>query len=220
MSIYLNSYHPLSKNKVGMERALRYKLPPFVDASCRREPDFESNYPSISSLCRGRNFAPRLSVDDIIVYITVKRDYLNYGSPHWRLTAILKVIERLDSHVEAADWYRKRLLPLPSNCMVPGNDPLPASMTAYKDGGCNVVLNEDRAYHQRAMDYGRFLVCKALYKALKCPPIISDQVMLKAFKSIPVTRNPPTIAARQLRLLVEHLGISSHVKQLDKICSR
>lgn len=220
MPIYLNTYHPLCKNQIGLERAHRYKIPLFVDASYRREPDFESHHPSITSVCRGRNFAPRLRKDDVVVYMTVKGDYLNTGAKHWRFTCILKVSKRLESHVEAANWYRRNHIPLPSNCMVPGNGPLPVSMTAHKSGICNAVLREDRSYQQRARDYGAFLVCTALYRQLDNPPMISPFLMNKVFRRFPVTRNPPQIEPEQLRSLIEQLGVTESVQQLDLLCPR
>lgn len=220
MPIYLTSYHPLCINRIGLERARKHDIPPFVDASCRREPDLESKLPSISSLCRGRNFAPRLHKNDVAVYITVKRDYLNHGVNHWRLTAILQVLERLDSHSDAATWYMTRRLPLPSNCIVPGNKPLPASKTAYKVGTCNAVSNADQEYRERAKNWGTVLVCDDLYKELDNPPVISERILMKVFNRIPGTRTPPEIKPHELRSLVEQLGIAQHVKGLDLICSQ
>jgi hypothetical protein len=44
--------------------------PPFIDASCRREPDLESRYPSITALCREGHFAPHLHEGDVVAYMT------------------------------------------------------------------------------------------------------------------------------------------------------
>ena len=218
MPIYLTSYHPLCINRIGLERAREHGIPPFVDASCRREPDLESELPSITSLCRGRNFAPRLQNNDVAVYITVKRDYLNHGVNHWRLTAILQVLERLDSHSDAATWYMTRHLPLPSNCIVPSNKPLSASKTAYKVRACIAVSNADQEYRERAKNWGTFLVCRTLYKELDNPPVISERILMKVFNRIPGTRTPPEIKPRELRSLAEQLGIARHVKRLDFTC--
>lgn len=218
MPIYMNSYHPLCINRIGQERAKKYSIPPFVDASCRREPDLESNRPSISSLCRGRNFAPRLVENDVVVYITVKRDYLSHGAKHWRLAAILQVLERRDSHSDARDWYVKNNLPLPSNCMVTGNAPLAVSKTAYKSGTCNEVSKADQDYRKRAKDNPEFLICRALYLELHSPTIISERMMMRAFKRIPPTRTPSQIEPHELLSLIEQLGITQNVKRLDRIC--
>jgi hypothetical protein len=93
----------------GREAVKRFALPPFVDGSCRREPDFESEFPSISGLCRKAKFAPRLHVGDTAIYVTTK------GGWGRRLVAVLRVRERFDSHAEAAEWYRELGLALPGN---------------------------------------------------------------------------------------------------------
>jgi hypothetical protein len=96
--IYLVTCRPLIATRHGITAARRHGLPPFVDASCRREPDFENPRPSISAICRGRNFAPRLRVGDLAVYLTVKGRYPGLAEPHWRLVAVLEVVERFPSH--------------------------------------------------------------------------------------------------------------------------
>lgn len=42
----LNSYTPLCFNKMGRIAIQKYAFPPYVDSSCRREPDFQNEYPS------------------------------------------------------------------------------------------------------------------------------------------------------------------------------
>jgi hypothetical protein len=69
---YLNTYAPLVHNRFGREACRVYGHPRFVDASCRREPDLESSFPSISALCRAQMFAPRLHVGDRVIYMTKK----------------------------------------------------------------------------------------------------------------------------------------------------
>src|ERR1043166_8620255 len=99
---FLSSYRPLCRTPHGMRAAARFGTPSFVDGSCRREPDFESRYPSITALCRAGKFAPRLKPGDRIAYIT-KRG--NYGTAvgHWRVVAMLEVAYRFESHAIAAD---------------------------------------------------------------------------------------------------------------------
>jgi len=41
MAIYMSSFCPLICTDAGKQAAGKYKLPPFIDGSCRREPDFE-----------------------------------------------------------------------------------------------------------------------------------------------------------------------------------
>src|ERR1041384_8461908 len=88
---FLNSYKPLCYFKQGREAIKTFGLPPFIDASCRREPDLQSQFPSISALCRIEKFVPYRRVGDSIIYMTVRDTYKPERTPHWRLTAILKV---------------------------------------------------------------------------------------------------------------------------------
>lgn len=74
MKAFLVAYRPLIHRRAGRVAAEQFHLPPFLDGSCRREPDLESAFPSISALCRGRNFAPRLRVGDLAAYLAAKRE--------------------------------------------------------------------------------------------------------------------------------------------------
>jgi hypothetical protein len=106
MSIYLATYRPLISTPEGQRAVVRFNIPPYVDGSCRREPDFECEFPSISALCRGELFAPHLNEGDEIVYITTK-DFYGEAFRHWRVVAGLKVLKRFASHPDAATWYRE-----------------------------------------------------------------------------------------------------------------
>jgi hypothetical protein len=218
VSIYLNSYRPLSKSKVGLDRAISHKIPPFVDGSCRREPDLESKFPSITALCRKGKFAPKLKQGDVVVYITVMGTYLDVRPRHWRLTAILKVLKAFPSHGEGARWYATHGYQVPSNCMVPGNPPMPMSKTAYQKTGCHTIEKANDTYRKRASDHGIFLVCKELYRNLRNPPVIHRKTMLTVFGKIPGTQNPPRIQPQKLRALVETLRVADKVKKIDRIC--
>ncbi len=66
-----------------------YNFPPFIAGSCRREPDFENDFPSITSLCRQEKFAPLLFPNDVVVYITVKGDHYRL---YWQLRIKKKTI--------------------------------------------------------------------------------------------------------------------------------
>lgn len=154
---FLCSYRPLAKSALGRRAVNQFGLPPFVDASCRREPDFESKFPSISALCRSAHFAPRLHIGDKVIYITRKAHYFNAAEGHWRLVAILKILASFESHAVAADWYRAERLPLPSNCMVPGNPPLALEMT---DRHYNDLRRWDASYRLRAKTWGVFHACE------------------------------------------------------------
>jgi hypothetical protein len=120
---FYNSFRPLLNTSAGRAAVHRFELAPYIDGSCRREPDFESEFPSISGLCRKDKFAPRLHVGDTTIYVTTK------GGWGRRLVAVLRVRERFESHDEAAAWYRELGLPLPSNCWVDGNPPIPYEQT-------------------------------------------------------------------------------------------
>jgi hypothetical protein len=139
---FLNTYVPLVATSAGRAASETHAIPPFVDGSIRREPDLEQPYPSISCLCRAGNFAPRLRASDIVGYMTCKGRYGEPREPHRRLTAVLEVIAVVPSHAEAAHWYRDRDLPLPSNCMVPGNlpKPLAESHRKHRGGRCGLGL--------------------------------------------------------------------------------
>ena len=99
----------------------------------RREPDFESAFPSISASSRGKNFAPCLRPGDTVVYTTTKGRWgpaeIGRVELHWRLVAVLEVFQRFETHDEAARWYRGQGLAVPGNCVVEGNPPLPTPLS-------------------------------------------------------------------------------------------
>jgi hypothetical protein len=128
-NVFLSTFRPLVRNRARRQAVDMFGLPPYVDSSCRRDPDLEHAFPSISALCHVKLFAPRLYKRDVVAFITKKDWHGGHDESHWRLVAILRVLRRFETHADAAEWYRKRGLPLPSNCMVPGNPPLPLEKT-------------------------------------------------------------------------------------------
>lgn len=204
--IFLNSYNPLIKNRRGRSVVGKYGILPYVDDSCRREPDFESDYPSITALCRAGNFAPHRNESDVVVYITTKGKYPGYPGPHWRLTAILEVVRRFETHREASKWYISRGLKIPSNCIVPGNNPLPLEMTSNKDKYSRVE-RWDAVYKKRARADGVFLACKPIFSGLCNPPIITEEIICCVFGKIPSTRNPPKISDDEYNNLRQITGV-------------
>jgi hypothetical protein len=52
--IYLNTYRPLIGNDAGVAAVQKYGIAPYVDSSCRREPDLEHPKPAISE-CQFRD---------------------------------------------------------------------------------------------------------------------------------------------------------------------
>lgn len=209
---YLVTYRPLVLTRMGRRAVKDHGLPPFIDGSCRREPDFESAYPSITALCRGSRFAPRLQPGDRIVYITTKGSYLERRERHWRLTAVLRVLHRFPSHEQAASWYRERDLSPPSNCMVTGNPPLPLKLTSgaakkFGDDPERALRLWDYSYRQRARENSVLIACTPMFLELQKPPAITEPAMKHAFGRIPGTQNPPVIPESQYRTLLEQAGI-------------
>jgi hypothetical protein len=207
MTIFLNSYRPLIRYVEGQQAISAFHLPPYLDYSCRREPDFMSTYPSISALCRVKKFAPRLHEGDSAVYITCKGSYQGIKPSHWRLVAILEVLKRFESHADAAHWYSNQEIALPRNCMVEGNPPLPIELTASITEFGTDLRRWDLAYQLRARKCGVFLACKPQFLELYNPPIITEEIMCAAFNRIPGTQNPPTISRVEFEKLKGLYGI-------------
>ncbi len=206
MKIFVNTYRPLVHNKAGRTAVQKHGLPPFVDASCRREPDLEADFPAITALCRLWRFAPRLHENHIAVYLTVKGMYAGCAERHWRLTAILQVIKRFENHEDAAKWYRTAGLPLPSNCMVEGNAPVALDKT---DGFHSSLEAWDRHYRMKARECPVFLVCRPLFRELNDPPILT--------RHVPATRTPPAVSVERVQRLLEEAGVNL---TLPMECSR
>ena len=220
--ILLNTYRPLNLTNYGSEASIKFNVPPYVDGSCRREPDFESEYPSITALCRGRACAPRLFEGDRTVYLTVKSDYGNLGETHYRLTAILKIYKRFENHQDAASWYLKNKIQLPSNCLIDGNPPLAIEKTAgLKPTQMKRIMNQDESirnkqlskmlkewddeYWDKTKKYPVFLVCKKIFVDLINPPIFFIKDFIKIFGIVPVTRTPLEIYMKEYKKILNHI---------------
>lgn len=190
-------------------------MPAFIDGSCRREPDFESRFPSITAACRGRNFAPRLHVGDRVAYLSVKHKYPGDAHSGWRLVAVLRVIRRFSSHEAAASWYRASGVPLPSNCIVDGNPPIefvatngnpPAEVRVRVCGEANpakAVRLWDATYRRRVNRWPVFLLGEAEFRETVAPLQVLDADLREVFGRIPGTRNPPEIDCTQLARLLQ-----------------
>jgi hypothetical protein len=207
MKYFLNSYRPLTGYAAGQQAILAFHLPPYLDYSCRREPDFMSTYPSISALCRVKKFAPRLHEGDITIYITCKGSYQGIKARHWRLVAILEVLKRFELHTDAELWYTSQGIPLPRNCMVKGNPPLDIALTAPITEFGTDLRRWDLEYQKRARKSSVFLACKSQFLELYNPPIITEEIMCKAFNRIPGTQNPPAILQEEYEKLKGLCGI-------------
>ena len=215
-ALYLNTYGPLVMTRAGRQAALAYGLPPFVDGSIRREPDLEHPFPSISCLCRADRFAPRLRVGDVVAYLTTKGRYRR-AERHWRLTAILRIAAQFDDHAAAAVAYRAAGLPLPSNCMVPGNPSKPVCHSHRHNEHRH--LADDEAFRRRwdddylrwrAEPYPRFVACEPLYVNLSWDaPVVHDRDLRSVFGKVPGTRNPGALDLSKLAALTRRLGIAA-----------
>jgi len=225
-TIRLNSFHPLCTTDIGLRAVNQLGFLPFIDASCRREPDFENEYPSITALCRQGTFAPKLFPNDIIVYITVKGKWLtNYD--HFRLIAILVVIDKKQTHYSAAAWYRNYNINLPSNCMVEDNPPYQFHETAGNYDKITEIRkflnhNEDKQklignrrveiwnndYLEKSIKWGDFIITKPIFTELTNPPILTEENMRTIFGRVPKTRNPNIITKEQLKNLATYADIN------------
>lgn len=217
--VLLNTYQPLCLTNYGKKAISEFNISPYVDGSCRREPDFESLFPSITALCRGRACAPRLQVGDIIVYLTVKRKYEEEKPNHRKLVSILKVIKRFNNHQEGARWYKRKNLPIPSNCLIENNPPLEIKYTLGLGHREMKRLDEfesnrkakimrlklqgwDNEYWEKVNRYPVFLVTEAIYLNLNEPPSLFDEDLIGVFGKIPMTRTPPIIEQNELEKLL------------------
>jgi hypothetical protein len=226
MTIYLVKYRPLNSTPEGQRAIMQLNILPYVDGSCRREPDMECEFPSISALCRGELFAPNLIEGDEVVYITTKN---LYGEPFWhrRIIARLKVFKRFGSHLEAAAWYRRNVGKLPSNCMVAGNPPLPLNHTSRGTSNCApgcgtaaaTLKQWNEHYQKRADNFPVFLACKTVWKELASPAILTDQAAFKILKSWARVRSraPIKITDAELKALESLRLIQKNPKKLSGI---
>jgi hypothetical protein len=218
MKFYLVTYHPLCVNRAGRAAAAKHGHPLFIDASCRREPDFQAEPPSISAICRGANFAPRLKGGDVVAYATVLNRYPGNSDPAWRLVAVLQVARSFDSHVEAAEWYLRKGLPLPSNCLVEGNTPFGIDHTARPDEN----LEEwDARYQARVVQHGKFHLCEPLFLELDEPPVLTTEHMRRALGTErPPSRNPKAWPRAHIESLLRSVGITIEPLSLLDLVSK
>jgi hypothetical protein len=118
--------------------------------------------------------------------------------------AILRVVERFESHAEAAIWYTEIGLKLPSNCMVAGNAPEPFDKTnqyppkeiqkRLRDLTADQALRLwDYTYQQRVKQCSIFLACEKEYLDLSTPPAMRLEDMKKIFGRVRGTQTPPQI---------------------------
>ncbi len=224
--IKLNSFRPLCLTKSGLNAIKEYNLSPFIDASCRREPDFENPYPSISALCRQGSFAPHLKVDDVIVYMTIGRKFQPFKKGY-HLVSILQVKEVYETHEIAKNEYLNSDLPIPSNCMVSNNPPNDfvktggnftsklrekqfLNKTDIEKGkiGKRIIKIWDAEYLNKSKKWKCFVKTEPLFVNVDNPPLISNLDFNHIFGKIPNTRTPNLIAEKQLILLAKIAGLN------------
>jgi hypothetical protein len=225
-TIRLNSFHPLCETDIGQNAVANLNFSPFIDASCRREPDFENPFPSITALCRQEKFAPQLYPNDIVVYMTVKGKWLE-NFDHYRIIAILEVIERKETHLQAKSWYTSKGLTIPSNCMVDDNPPHSFLETAgrYENQkdiknfltyptdkqsviGERIVKLWDKEYLEKSKKWGAFIITKPVYINLTNPPILTDQDIHKIFKKKINTRTPKKLTVSEFKQIANFASIN------------
>ena len=224
-TIKLNSFRPLCGTTLGLEAIDKYSLPPFIDASCRREPDFQNPYPSISALCRKGHFAPHLRKDDIIVYMTIGGQIQPYKQGH-HLVAILQVEEVYKTHEIGKLEYLNANLPIPSNCMVIENQPLDFDKTAgdflnksqikaYSSRteaqklqiGKIRLKNWDNDYLNRSRIWQCFVKTKPLYLDFDNPTPILYSDFDFIFGKVPSTQTPKKLTDTQFIELAKLAGL-------------
>lgn len=209
--IYLLLYSPLANSTYGRGVAARNGIPPYVDASCRREPDFELPSPFISGLCRPA-FIAALAVGDVLVYITKKSAVHREGR---RLVAVLQMSTVFGSHADAAIWYQGCGIRVPHSCIVPGNDPLPIHLTNPKMTAGTAKFKDskvwDRAvYVPRARSCAKCFSTSALFLNLHSPPIVDDDFWIQRLGGDPGQRTQNVGLPLQQNIydaLLNHVGI-------------
>ena len=225
--IYLNSFKPLCYNPLGLAAINKYGFPPFIDSSCRREPDFQMALPSVSALCRSSKFAPKLKINDIIVYITVGGIFHPHKIGH-HLVAVLQVINVFQSHTLGSSWYLANFSSLPKNCMIPNNPPLDfdktggnfkvkiqlnhfMSMSPQRQTliGQRRILNWDSQYLFRSSKWPVFICTKPLFLNLTNPNLITRTDFIRIFGKIPNTQIPKVISQTKLNQLFILSGLPS-----------
>jgi hypothetical protein len=209
--IYLLSYVPLANSTEGRAVATRNRIPPYVDASCRREPDFELASPFVSGLCRP-SFVATLNVGDLLVYMTKMSAVHRSGR---RLVAVLELVRAFGSHADAAIWYRANGFRLPHSCIVPGNDPLPIALTNPKMTKGTALFTDsklwDRAvYAPRAKNCVKCFAATALFLRLDIPPTVTDEFWTQTLGGDPGQRTQSSglsLERNTFEALMNHAGI-------------
>ena len=201
MAVYLNTFIPICFNGFGRNNAIAHGLPLFIDGSCRREPDFQNPFPAITQLCRPGKLVTRLSIGDLVIYLSKVGNYRNPPA-HWNLIGILKVINLPINHSSAANYYLRNNIPVSQNIICNHTTPFPLNMThglsGFPHGNLNpnrIISIWDNGYISRSNNYPKVAITSVwdehLY--LNNPAQITHQMMMDIFNRIPGTQNPPRL---------------------------
>ena len=217
-AVYLVTFAPLAKTQAGRQAIARFGLPPFIDGSIRREPDFQHPLPAMTCLCRADKFVPRLRTGDLVVHMT-QRSAFGLGRIQQRLVSVLRVIAECGSHDEAAAYYRDHGMKLPGNLLVDGNGPEPFNRSHQEHSakpGCVAVATEwDRSYQARATRYPQVRICRPVFCCVNWEaPEVTEQHLRRAFGRIPGTQNPGKNSIDELQQMFGALGIRATLNGL------
>ena len=135
--------------------------------------------------------------------------YEPFTSGNRVLTAILKVVEIYPDHSTAASWYREHDVPLPNNCIVPGNPPFSWDETAGVNSKDFTNVPEwDAFYQARSRRIPVFVRTEKMFCELHQPPVLSNNMLIDIFGRIPRTQTPPTITQAQFDKVLKLTGIT------------
>jgi len=195
---YLNSFYPLCCNKLGLIAIKDYGFAKYIDGSCRREPDFENEFPCITGLCRP-GFAEKLNFKDTIVYVTNEK-----GIGSRKIIAVLEVVGIFENHKQAADWYIKENRCIPNNIISNETIPFDLDKTHRIHGFNNINENEiiskwDIIYKLRSKNKSRVAQCKIIYKELNFPTVLDKS----KFERKLIAQNPPILKNNEWEIIKE-----------------
>lgn len=213
MEVYLNSFKPLCATKQGRLAVQQFSYPPFIDGSCRREPDFQHPFPAITQLCRPGKLLPRLNIGDLVMYITKQGKYnLNY--PNWKVIGILEVIDLIDSHTAAESYYKNNHGLVSQNVMCKSTNPKQFAHT-HGDSGFNnnnmpparTISIWDNFYQSRANNYPRLAITQVYDNNLNLynPKTIDCSILRNIFRKIPGTQNSKNISLYQMHQILQEM---------------
>jgi hypothetical protein len=213
---FLVTYRPLVATPQGVKAARLYGDAPFVDGSCRREPDLEGEYPTITCLCRKNKLVGRLRQDCRVIYMTVKGNYPGDTEPGWRFVSVLEPRERFNSHQEAAEWYQKTGRQVPGNLMINGSQPLPldrtSGMACPDEDDCvdfSSLAEWNLRYAGRAQENPHVWITRCLFKDLENPKQMTESDARSVFRSdFPGTQNPPELSETAAARLLAWAGLN------------